>query len=452
MPTRKCGVRPSLRATSAAVPLPGPRSAGAGRPSPPPCRHRPRPSTAAAAAAGDDRRRERMRDARAHDAHAIDGRTPRLTPTQSAGGDPKFRLPRRRFLAICGNVPIDRSARVWGVAIVAGVLGVAGTALGQRGARVGAQDGGRRAEPHLRSAPSSVRAASSRPTTSTPVRARCCSTDRSAPRYDLNDSVGGRAGAAAVVAPRATTRRCWAWARASSPRVLLVRALVRRRRARRRRRRATPGRSATTSAAASSGTSSTCRGSASAPTFATAASSTPTRPRSDDGRAWTLGVSFTYHFGRAASAGGARSTTARPAPGATTSRFPTPTATASPTTRTSAATSSRARTPIRSASAARRPTRTATAFRTPTTPVRCAPPGGTPDPKRPGCPLLDADGDGIADADDACPTKPGVASPDSPTRTAAPPRRSAARSWSRTRGPRRSRRPPRSRVTKRKMH
>jgi hypothetical protein len=35
------------------------------------------------------------------------------------------------------------------------------------------------------------------------------------------------------------------------------------------------------------------------------------------------------------------------------------------------------------------------------------PPGPKPDPKRPGCPFIDSDGDGISDADDACPSKPG---------------------------------------------
>jgi len=40
------------------------------------------------------------------------------------------------------------------------------------------------------------------------------------------------------------------------------------------------------------------------------------------------------------------------------------------------------------------------------------PPGATPDPKRPGCPLVDTDKDGIADPDDMCPLKAGPATPD----------------------------------------
>ncbi|HXJ20975.1 MAG TPA: thrombospondin type 3 repeat-containing protein [Polyangia bacterium] len=45
-------------------------------------------------------------------------------------------------------------------------------------------------------------------------------------------------------------------------------------------------------------------------------------------------------------------------------------------------------------------------------PCPVTPPGDHADPKRPGCPFIDTDGDNISDADDACPTKPGVASPD----------------------------------------
>jgi thrombospondin type 3 repeat protein len=39
-------------------------------------------------------------------------------------------------------------------------------------------------------------------------------------------------------------------------------------------------------------------------------------------------------------------------------------------------------------------------------------PGQNPDPKRPGCPLIDTDKDGIADPDDACPLKAGPATSD----------------------------------------
>ena len=39
-------------------------------------------------------------------------------------------------------------------------------------------------------------------------------------------------------------------------------------------------------------------------------------------------------------------------------------------------------------------------------------PGDNPDPKRPGCPLVDTDKDGIADPDDQCPLKPGPTTSD----------------------------------------
>ncbi len=45
-------------------------------------------------------------------------------------------------------------------------------------------------------------------------------------------------------------------------------------------------------------------------------------------------------------------------------------------------------------------------------PCPVTPPGDRPDPKRPGCPFIDTDNDNISDADDACPTRPGPASSD----------------------------------------
>ncbi|HVZ88410.1 MAG TPA: thrombospondin type 3 repeat-containing protein [Polyangia bacterium] len=56
-------------------------------------------------------------------------------------------------------------------------------------------------------------------------------------------------------------------------------------------------------------------------------------------------------------------------------------------------------------------------------PCPVTPPGPNPDPKRPGCPIIDTDGDKIPDADDACPTKAGPASPD-PLKNGCPEKRS----------------------------
>ena len=48
-----------------------------------------------------------------------------------------------------------------------------------------------------------------------------------------------------------------------------------------------------------------------------------------------------------------------------------------------------------------------------------AAPGENPDPKRPGCPLVDTDKDGIPDHEDACPSKAGPATAD-PTHSGCP--------------------------------
>lgn len=46
-------------------------------------------------------------------------------------------------------------------------------------------------------------------------------------------------------------------------------------------------------------------------------------------------------------------------------------------------------------------------------PCPVTPPGDHPDPERPGCPFIDTDNDNISDADDACPSKAGPPSKDS---------------------------------------
>jgi len=137
----------------------------------------------------------------------------------------------------------------------------------------------------------------------------------------------------------------------------------------------------------------------------------PDKRSSDDGRAWTFGGSFTYHFGRAAAG-------AHPGEG-----------------------------PRRSAGSYRLsvpdsdkdgvgddedlcknvpqgkhpdpfkpgcPENDEDGDEVPDVDDACpvTPPGPNPDPKRPGCPFVDTDKDGVADADDACPLKPGQPSSD----------------------------------------
>jgi hypothetical protein len=139
----------------------------------------------------------------------------------------------------------------------------------------------------------------------------------------------------------------------------------------------------------------------------------PDSRSSDDGHAWNLGASFTYHFGRAAAA--------VPSPEVEHHRH--------------AGGSYRISIPdtdhdgvaddedqCRDTPAGRNPD----PFRpgcpeadedgdgVPDVDDACpvTPPGDKPDPKRPGCPFIDSDNDGISDADDACPSRPGPASPD----------------------------------------
>ncbi len=138
----------------------------------------------------------------------------------------------------------------------------------------------------------------------------------------------------------------------------------------------------------------------------------PDRRDSNDGRAWNLGVSFTYHFGRAAA--GASSAPERRASPRGSYRISIP-----DTDRDGIADDEDQ---CRDTPAGPHPD----PFRpgcpeadedgdgVPDNVDACpvTPPGAKPDPKRPGCPFIDSDGDGITDADDSCPTRPGPASPE----------------------------------------
>jgi Thrombospondin type 3 repeat len=138
----------------------------------------------------------------------------------------------------------------------------------------------------------------------------------------------------------------------------------------------------------------------------------PDRRDSDDGRAWNIGVSFTYHFGRAA-AGASSEPEHRATPrGSFHISIP-------DTDRDGIADDEDQ---CRDTPAGPHPD----PFRpgcpeadedgdgVPDNVDACpvTPPGAKPDPKRPGCPFIDSDGDGISDADDSCPTRPGPASPE----------------------------------------
>jgi hypothetical protein len=138
----------------------------------------------------------------------------------------------------------------------------------------------------------------------------------------------------------------------------------------------------------------------------------PDRRDSNDGLAWSLGGSFTYHFGRAAAAPKSAEATPHVRHGSWHVTIP-------DTDRDGVGDDDDQ---CKTVPAGPHPD----PFRpgcpegdqdgdgVPDVDDACpvTPPGDKPDPKRPGCPFIDSDNDGISDADDACPTKWGVASTD----------------------------------------
>jgi hypothetical protein len=134
----------------------------------------------------------------------------------------------------------------------------------------------------------------------------------------------------------------------------------------------------------------------------------PDRAFNDDGRAWTAGVSFSYHFGRE----GGPKTVRRTGTGVYHITIPD----------TDGDGVGDDQDQCRGVPQGKHPD----PFKigcpegdedgddVPDVDDACpvTPPGDKPDPKRPGCPLVDSDNDGISDTDDACPTKAGVESPD----------------------------------------
>jgi hypothetical protein len=140
----------------------------------------------------------------------------------------------------------------------------------------------------------------------------------------------------------------------------------------------------------------------------------PDPSASGPGQAWTLGGSFTYHFGRAAE--GAARNSSEPSHHATTRPF----RLSIPDTDHDGVADDEDQ--CKDIPQGKHPD----PFRPgcpeadedndgiPDVDDQCPgdPPGDHPDPKRPGCPFVDSDLDGIADEDDACPLKPGPASED----------------------------------------
>jgi hypothetical protein len=131
----------------------------------------------------------------------------------------------------------------------------------------------------------------------------------------------------------------------------------------------------------------------------------------DDGRAWSLGGSFTYHFGRAA-AGSRPGEAARRGGSAYRLSVPDSDRDGVGDDEDICRNVPQGKHPDPFKPGC--PENDEDGDDVPDVDDACpvSPPGPTPDPKRPGCPLVDTDKDGIADPDDACPLKPGVATPD----------------------------------------
>jgi hypothetical protein len=138
----------------------------------------------------------------------------------------------------------------------------------------------------------------------------------------------------------------------------------------------------------------------------------PDRRESDDGRAWNLGVSFTYHFGRAAAAAASEPEHRATPRGSYRISIPDTDRDGVPDDEDQCPTTPAGPHPDPFRPGC--PEADEDADGVPDVDDACpvTPPGPKPDPKRPGCPFIDTDGDGISDADDACPTRPGPASPE----------------------------------------
>ena len=132
----------------------------------------------------------------------------------------------------------------------------------------------------------------------------------------------------------------------------------------------------------------------------------PDKMTSDDGRAWSLGGSFTYHFGRAAA--GAH-TAEGPRRSGSAYRLSVPDSDhdgiGDDEDLCKNVPQGKHPDPFKPGC----PENDEDGDDVPDVDDACpvTPPGPNPDPKRPGCPFVDTDKDGIADADDACPLKPG---------------------------------------------
>jgi hypothetical protein len=137
----------------------------------------------------------------------------------------------------------------------------------------------------------------------------------------------------------------------------------------------------------------------------------PDERTSDDGRAWSLGGSFTYHFGRAA-AGAKTEAGRRTGGGAYRLSVPDSDRDGVGDDEDVCKTVPQGKHPDPFKPGCPENDEDGDDVPDADDPCPVTPPGDTPDPKRPGCPLVDTDKDGIPDPDDQCPTKAGPANAD----------------------------------------
>ena len=131
---------------------------------------------------------------------------------------------------------------------------------------------------------------------------------------------------------------------------------------------------------------------------------------SNDGRAWAVGASFTYHFGRAAA--GAKTETGPRRGGAYRLSVPDSDRDGVGDDEDVCKNVPQGKHPDPFKPGCPENDEDGDDVPDADDPCPVTPPGPTPDPKRPGCPLVDTDKDGIPDPDDACPLKPGPANAD----------------------------------------
>jgi hypothetical protein len=138
----------------------------------------------------------------------------------------------------------------------------------------------------------------------------------------------------------------------------------------------------------------------------------PDSQTSDDGRAWTVGGSFTYHFGRAAANAKPSEAARRSGGGAYRLSVPDSDRDGVGDDQDLCRNVAQGKHPDPFKPGC--PENDEDGDDVPDVDDACpvSPPGDNPDPKRPGCPLVDTDKDGIADPDDQCPLKPGPATAD----------------------------------------